>query len=93
MTQHERLREMVNASHDAQSWNITLMGNTCESLLTEYDAAQERIRELEAALRRVDRFLTNGIGLGYIRMPDKDLPDPAHEVPGIVRAALQKVKP
>lgn len=39
-------------------------------------------------LRRVDRFLTNGIALGYIRMPDDDCPDPAKEVPGLVKAAI-----
>jgi hypothetical protein len=41
---------------------------------------------LEAALRRADQFITNGIELGYIRMPD--VPDSAHQTPGIIRAAL-----
>ena len=40
------------------------------------------------ALRRADEFISNGIALGYIRMPDADTPDSAHQTPGIVRAAI-----
>lgn len=47
---------------------------------------------LVEALERADRFITNGIALGFIRMPDKDVPDTAHETPGIVRAALAAFK-
>lgn len=40
------------------------------------------------ALRRADQFITNGVELGFIRMPDASTPDTAHETPEIVRAAL-----
>ena len=45
------------------------------------------------ALRRAERFVRNGIEYGYIRMPDADTPDSAHEVPEIVRAALATATP
>ena len=50
--------------------------------------AVKRIAELEAALRCADQFITNGIELGYIRMPDADTPDSAHKTSSIIRAAL-----
>lgn len=40
------------------------------------------------ALKRADQFISNGIELGFIRMPDAGVPDPAHETPGIIRAAI-----
>lgn len=49
------------------------------------------MREAVEALRRADRFITNGIELGYIRMPDAGTPDPAHETPSIVRAAIRSL--
>lgn len=60
--------------------------------LTEPSAELALLRTREAALvealKRADSFITNGIELGFIRMPDPSTPDPAHETPGIVRAAL-----
>jgi transketolase C-terminal domain/subunit len=44
--------------------------------------------DLLEALKKADQFMTNGIELGYIRMPT--LPDPALATPGIVRAAIAK---
>jgi hypothetical protein len=44
--------------------------------------------EMLAALRSANHFITNGIALGFIRMPDADCPDPAHAVPEKVRAAI-----
>jgi len=42
-------------------------------------AALERLEALEAALRKAEQFIVNGVEFGYIRMPDADTPDPAHE--------------
>lgn len=50
------------------------------------------IRQQHAALVRADMFITNGIDVGAIRMPDEGLPDAAHETPGIIRAAIQAAK-
>jgi hypothetical protein len=46
--------------------------------------------DLLEALRCADTFITNGIELGFIRMPDADTPDPAHKTLAIVRAAIAK---
>lgn len=56
--------------------------------INEYDSDKETIERLVEALRRADQFITNGVELGFIRMPDASTPDPAHETPWIVRAAL-----
>ena len=48
--------------------------------------------ELVSALKAASVFIRNGIELGFIRMPDKDTPDPAHLVPGMIEAALAKAE-
>jgi hypothetical protein len=48
--------------------------------------------DMLAALKRANEFITNGIELGFIRMPDASTPDAAHETPGIVRAAIAKAE-
>jgi hypothetical protein len=40
------------------------------------------------ALRSAQRFIRNGVEFGYIRMPDADCPDPAHDTPKNIDAAL-----
>jgi hypothetical protein len=55
-------------------------------VVKQLEAENERLR---AALIRARGFIQNGIALGYIRMPDHDTPDTAHEVPGIIDAALK----
>lgn len=43
---------------------------------------------LVEALERARQFIRNGIALGFIRMPDADTPDPAHETLPRIDAAL-----
>ena len=43
------------------------------------------------ALRAAKQFIANGVELGYIRMPDSDCPDPAHEVPNLIDAAISSL--
>lgn len=40
------------------------------------------------ALHAAQRFIRNGVEFGYIRMPDADCPDPAHDTPKKIDAAL-----
>jgi hypothetical protein len=54
--------------------------------------AAERERKLVEALRAADQFIRNGIELGYIRMPDPDTPDSAHDTPKIVADALAELE-
>jgi hypothetical protein len=66
-------------------------GDCCEghaAVVDDWHKQRRHIETLKAALRCADQFITNGIELGYIRMPDADTPDSAHKTPGIIRAAL-----
>lgn len=47
--------------------------------------------EMAEALLRVHQFLTNGIELGFIRMPDPHINDPATVTPEIVSALVAKL--
>lgn len=53
---------------------------------------QERIRKaapaLLDALEKAKQFIENGIELGYIRMPDADTPDIAHNTLPMINAAI-----
>lgn len=73
-----------------QLWEA--MSSRCDELdgkLAQYeDARNEALEALEAA----QRFIRNGIELGYIRMPDADTPDPAHRTPGLIDAAVRALK-
>lgn len=51
-------------------------------------AAEEERDEALAVLVRARSFIRNGIELGFIRMPDRDCPDPAHEMLPMIDAAL-----
>ena len=42
----------------------------------------------QEALKAAQRFIRNGIEMGYIRMPDADTPDPAHKTLPMIEAAL-----
>ena len=44
--------------------------------------------ERDALLKRTLQFVINGVELGYIRMPDADTPDPAHDLVPMIDAAL-----
>ncbi len=48
--------------------------------------------ELLEALEHARLFIRNGVEIGYIRMPDADTPDPAHETLPRVEAALAKAR-
>lgn len=49
----------------------------------------ELLRQLHEALSQANSFIRNGVALGYIRMPEPEIPDPAHRVPGAVEQALK----
>lgn len=100
---HKALREAAEAKIEALEQHAKTVRNERDYVMdvdlkheTERaDAAEQALTQAEAkvaglveALRRADAFMTNGIALGYIRMPDDDVPDPAKETPNIVRAAL-----
>jgi hypothetical protein len=53
-----------------------------------YIAAPEMLK----VLKRVDKFMTNGIECGYIYIPEKILDDPATETPELVRKVIAKAE-
>lgn len=55
---------------------------------TKNAAQATEIERLKDALKHADKFISNGIEYGHIRMPDAELNDSASETPGIVKAAL-----
>lgn len=81
---------------EARSWESTRAEDFTplpfEPLLTEAAQAlrslQEEVERLRGALLVADQFVTNGIALGFIRMPEEGTPDPALLTPGIIRSAL-----
>jgi hypothetical protein len=54
-------------------------------LYTHPSPADTRLVE---ALEHARLFIVNGIDLGYIKMPDVDTPDPAHDTLPMIEAAL-----
>ncbi|MDN7892370.1 hypothetical protein QZM93_27545, partial [Burkholderia cepacia] len=51
--------------------------------LTEIEYEKVRL-----GLHAAKHFIANGIELGFIRMPDADCPDPAHDTPKLIDEAL-----
>ncbi len=48
--------------------------------------------DLIAACRAAEQFIRNGVEYGYIRMPDKDTPDKAHDTLPTLEAAIAKAE-
>jgi len=48
--------------------------------------------ELLEALKSARQFIVNGTEYGYIRMPDKDCPDSAHDTLPKIQAAIAKAE-
>jgi len=57
----------------------------------ETDAkAISAVPEMIDALLDAREFIANGIEFGYIRMPDKEINDPASKTPDMIKKALKK---
>ncbi len=73
-------------ARDDQIDAASLKINALQQHLT---AADERVDVLEGLLRLSRQFVVNGIDLGYIRMPEANTPDPAHDLVPKIDAALK----
>lgn len=49
---------------------------------------QQTLLQALSTLERARTFIRNGVALGYIRMPDADVPDTAHETLPQIEAAI-----
>ncbi|WOB75887.1 hypothetical protein [Achromobacter xylosoxidans] len=68
-------------------------GKAWEPLYAAPQASAEDVRNAALeALEAAQRFIRNGIELGYIRMPDADTPDPAQRTPDLIDAAIRALK-
>jgi hypothetical protein len=74
-----------------------LQANLVEQGARVADALPWKVRATEAerllevargALEKAERFIANGVDLGFIRMPDAGTPDPAHATLPAIREAL-----
>jgi hypothetical protein len=98
-------RHIVIANIDGESFPDGTTSYTydfvCDTYGGDYESASRVVAnanarliaaapELLEALRKADQFMTNGIELGYIKLPT--IPDPALATPGIVRAAIAKAE-
>ena len=78
--------ELEYAAGDYTAWEKRLGYKAVTELRRLYAVNAELLE----ALKHADQFITNGIELGFIRMPDADTPDTAHKTPAIVRAAIAR---
>jgi hypothetical protein len=58
-----------------------------------YDLSCEAREEAIAALKAAKQFIANGVEFGFIRMPESDTPDPAHDTPRLIDKALTALAP
>lgn len=84
----EKVAEQAQEDRRTLRYEVACLRARAETAERDLAEARAEVERKDAALRRADQFITNGIELGFIRMPDAGVPDPAHETPGIIRAAL-----
>jgi hypothetical protein len=82
-----------DAAHLAAAAQADSLGVQLRAAEAERDAARAEAARLRAALKRAEQFIVNGTELGFIRMPNPDTPDTAHETLPAIRAALARDKP
>lgn len=61
-------------------------------LATEAEQLQRERDEAVGLLKIAQEFIRNGVGLGYIRMPDNDTLDPAHDTLPNINAFLSRME-
>jgi hypothetical protein len=82
-TKAERLSDALDYGvYDAQ------MARTMDQAATELRRLSTVNARLLEALNLANQFITNGIGFGFIRLPD-ETQDTAHKTQSIVRAAIE----
>jgi hypothetical protein len=74
------------SEHDYAAWNR-------RAAPTPPAVADGAVEVMRNALRRAERFIVNGVELGYIRMPAAGTPDSAHDTLPLIRTALARPAP
>jgi len=84
----EHREGMQDLARGIRAVDHQVISSVIAKLRSDLASAESQLAALREVLYAADRFITNGIELGFIRMPDADCPDPAKAVPGMIRAAL-----
>lgn len=101
----ERLAKEIEealADHDADAADAAERGERSDDWVIEIAPASARailsalrgeqwqgIETARDALERAEQFIVNGVDLGFIRLPDADVSDPAHDTLPAIRKALR----
>ncbi len=83
-----RAIEHAATTKEAQQKTIGALMADVKQFRSERDTLRAQLAERNALLRLAKQFVVNGVELGYIRMPDADTPDPAHDLLPKINAAL-----
>lgn len=84
----ERLTDAASMDGSCPGWIVVKQSDLC-TVLAQASAYKERVERAIKALTAADQFITNGIALGFIRMPDAGTPDPALDTPDLVSETLR----
>ena len=81
--------DRVTAERDGLQISLNTADQSIDDLNAAISRRTHRVRELEGLLRLARQFVTNGVELGYITMPDPETPDAAHDLVPMIDAALK----
>ena len=90
-TVSERLRRNANMCARVNA-AVALLCETAFVGANEIERLEKQRDELLTALKEARMFIRNGIDLGFIRMPDADTPDPAHDTLPHIDDAIAKAE-
>ncbi|TAM15923.1 MAG: hypothetical protein EPN65_16545 [Pandoraea sp.] len=71
-----------------RDWILSLGGTESTSTTRGVGLQDDQRQAVTRALHAARGFIANGVALGYIRMPDEDCPDPAHQTPKLIDDAI-----
>jgi hypothetical protein len=77
----------VEAAKAAAQSDYEMRIRSALATLSNPEAPAARVEAL-AGLKKAEQFITNGIDIGFIRMPDPGTPDPAHDTLPAIRDAI-----
>ncbi|MCA8251811.1 hypothetical protein LGM89_00910 [Burkholderia sp. AU31624] len=69
-------------------WDVALAAAPPAPVANRQGMTEIEYEKVRLGLHAAKHFIANGISLGFIRMPDADCPDPAHNTPKLVDEAL-----
>lgn len=88
----ERLeRDLHDWSLDAEI-TIRQLAAMLRKLVAEREADRAAMREALEAAQHARQFIVNGVEFGYIRMPDADTPDTAHDTLPEIESAITDLR-